>query len=761
VVLRGPRRPALTASQESDRREKASNGLEARTFDDVAAARAQVTRRARELGLEQLAYDASLVVSELVTNAVLHGRGCRGLTVTGVPDGLRLEVRDASRIPPVLGWASEHAMTGRGLRLISSLAARWGVAPDDSGKVVWVELTGVSRATGLSEDELLARWDDDGGTGPRPIRHHVELGDVPTGLLLAAKSHVDNLVREFSLARAGAHSGLTAEIPPHLADLIETVVGRFAEARLSIKYQALAALQRNSSHTRLQLDLPLDAADAAIDYLNALDEVDGYCRAMRFLTLETPPQHRVFRRWYIEELVAQLRRAGNGKAPREPQPFEQRLLKEFDQVTKAHRASERTARLYRVAGALASASSPEAVAHAVINEGREALEASGSGMILAATADRLSVPATVGYDERVVSRLRSESPDAELPAAVALRTGQAVWIESRQERDDRFPELVGLEATTVSMCAVPLIVQDRRLGALRFSFTEARLFDEEERRFVLALAAQTAQALDRAQLQQARVSVSRRLQRSLLPPSLPAIPGVELAALYHPFGDEMEVGGDFYDSWPIGENKWAIAIGDASGTGPEAAALTALVRYTLRALTMRDSPPVAVIESLNRALVSNIAPAHSERFCTAILGILTLADRVTLELVSGGHPYPIQRRADGTMVTITLGGSLLGQLDEIDVSYRQVVLEPGDAILLFTDGVVESRSHGTFFDTKGIRRVLANAHHSAREIVTTLGATVVRHSGGRLDDDVAAIALRVPTAGRVGAEELEPPTSSL
>ncbi len=338
-----------------------------------------------------------------------------------------------------------------------------------------------------------------------------------------------------------------------------------------------------------------------------------------------------------------------------------------------------------------------------------------------------------------------------------------MWIESRQERDDRFPELVGLEATTVSMCAVPLVVQDRRLGALRFSFTEARLFDEEERRFVLALAAQTAQALERTQLQQARVSVSRRLQRSLLPPSLPAIPGVELAALYHPFGDEMEVGGDFYDSWQIEENKWAIAIGDATGTGPEAAALTALVRYTLRALTMQDSLPASVIESLNHALVSHIAAEHSERFCTAILGILTLADRVTLELVSGGHPYPIRRRADGSITTITLGGSLLGQLDEIEVAYRQIVLEPGDAILLFTDGVVESRCNGTFFDTKGIRRVLADSHHSAREIVTTLGATVLRHSGGRLDDDVAAIALRVPAAGagRVGAEGLEPPTSAL
>ncbi|MDQ1378339.1 MAG: hypothetical protein QOE15_2512 [Acidimicrobiaceae bacterium] len=746
MVPGGPRRPTLSASKESDPSDVTSNDPAAKDLDDVSAARVVVTRRARELGLGHLAYDASLIVSELVTNAVLHGGGCRGLAVTRVPHGLRVEVRDASRIPPVLGWASEHAMTGRGLRLVSSLASSWGVAPDVTGKVVWVELSGNGRATSLSEAELLARWDDPGSDPSLRVRvrHHVELGEVPTGLLLAAKSHIDNLVREFALARSGARSGLTADVPPHLTELIETVVGRFAEARLSIKYQALAALQRDASHTRLELDLPLEAADAALDYLNALDEVDGYCRAMRFLTLETPPQHRVFRRWYIEELVGQLRRAGAGKGPRPPQPFEQRLLKEFDQVAKAQWASERTARLYRVASALSGASSPEAVARAAITEGRAALGAAGSGMVLATDANRLLVPATVGYDEAVVSRLRSESPDAELPAAVALRTGQPVWIESRHERDERFPELVGIEATTVAMCAVPLIVQDRRLGALRFSFTEARLFDEEERRFVLALAAQTAQALDRAQLQQARVSISRRLQRSLLPPSLPAIPGVEVAALYHPFGDEMEVGGDFYDIWPIGENRWAIAIGDASGTGPEAAALTALVRYTLRALTMTDRRPRSVIESLNQALVSHVAAEDTERFCTVILGILTVTDHVILELVSGGHPYPLRRRSDGSMSTIKLGGSLLGQLDVVDVAYQRVRLEPGDVVLLFTDGVIESRSNGTFFDTAGIRRVLAGPHQSAREIVTTLGATVLRHSGGRLDDDVAAVAVRIP-----------------
>ncbi len=464
---------------------------------------------------------------------------------------------------------------------------------------------------------------------------------------------------------------------------------------------------------------------------------------MRLLTLETPPQHRVFRRWYIEELVSQLRRAAVGQRPEPPQPFEQRLLQELDAVARAQWASERTARLYRVSRC------PRQRDHA--RSGRPCrdhrrvcrLGASGSGLLLAAEHDRLSVPATIGYDETVISRLRSESPDAELPAAAALRTGEAVWLESAHERDVRFPQLADFEATTVSLCAVPLIVQQRRLGALRFSFNEPRLFDEDERHFVLALAGQTAQALERAELQQTRINLSRRLQRSLLPPSLPHIPTVDVAALYHPFGDEMDVGGDFYDVWPLGEGQWAIAIGDASGTGPEAAALTALVRYTLRALTMTDHRPASVIESLNRALRSQIVDVEDERFCTAILAVLTVSDSVVLELASGGHPYPIQRRGDGSMVTIPLGGSLLGQLDSIEVATRRVTLQPGDLVVLFTDGVIESRSEGAFFDTAGIRQVVAESHRTAQGVVTALGARVLAHSGGGLNDDVAAVAIRI------------------
>jgi GAF domain-containing protein len=229
--------------------------------------------------------------------------------------------------------------------------------------------------------------------------------------------------------------------------------------------------------------------------------VDDYARAARLLTLETPPQHRVFRRWYVETIVAQLRAATDGP-PAVPQSFEQRLLAELDAVTAAQRMTDRGARLQAVTSALANATTAEEVAAVVVSEGVAALGASGGGLILAG-ADRLTVPAAVGYGGTLLEKLRAERPDAELPAAHALRSGEPVWLESRQSRDERFPDLGEMEAETVSLCAVPLRGADRILGALRFSFTSQRLFGDDERRFVYALAGQTAQALERSSLYEA------------------------------------------------------------------------------------------------------------------------------------------------------------------------------------------------------------------------------------------------------------------
>jgi ATP-dependent Clp protease adapter protein ClpS len=486
----------LTARREGGGAVPQSDEREDTDVEQVSRARAEAMQHARELGRGDLAADVGLVVTELVTNAVLHGGGCTRVSVSACEGGVRVEVGDRTRIPPVMGHEVHESLTGRGIRLVAAVAARWGAEAIDGGKLIWAEVTGEPpEAPAISEEELVEMWAD---VMPDDVpRLRVELGNVPTDLLLEAKSHVDGLVREFDLASAGARAGVTAEVPRHLTLALRSVVDRFTDARVAIKHQALEAARLGKPTTRLTLDLPTDAAEAAGEYLRALDEVDAYSRAKRLLTLETPPQHRIFRQWYIGELIAQVRAASSGVAPPAAEPFERRLLTEIGRMAAAQRASERAAKLYAVAAALATAGTPEAVAAAVLDDGVAALGAAAGGVMLAAHEDGMAVPGTVGYDEAVVARLRAESRDAELPAAVALRTGTPVWLESQAERDKRFPELAGLESATVSLCAVPLQVQGRRLGALRFSFTEARLFDEDERQFVLALAAITAQAFAR------------------------------------------------------------------------------------------------------------------------------------------------------------------------------------------------------------------------------------------------------------------------
>src|SRR5205823_8568474 len=238
---------------------------------------------------------------------------------------------------------------------------RWGVHATPDGKVVWGELTAkpVPDESAVHSCVLVGTVVHGRG-GPEPS-YPVELGDVPTDLLLAAKSHVDNVVREFELASTGAGAGTTSdEVPARLTALLD-VVNRFAEVRTAIKRQALRAARSGDEVTHLVLELTASAADAAEDYLAALDEIDDYCRAARLLTLETPPQHKVFRQWYVGEVARQLRAVSGGGTPPKPQPFQRRLLAALDQVAAAQRASERAARLYSVAAALAKADTPEAV----------------------------------------------------------------------------------------------------------------------------------------------------------------------------------------------------------------------------------------------------------------------------------------------------------------------------------------------------------------------------------------------------------------
>jgi anti-sigma regulatory factor (Ser/Thr protein kinase) len=313
--------------------------------------------------------DAELIVTELATNAVLHGRSPATLRVCQLPGCIRVEVEDTGRDMPMRMRRSYEAMTGRGLGMVAALATAWGIDPGGSGgKIVWAELSDTAMAgediePRMDPEALLGSWPDD---EPDDAVFTVELGSVPTDLLLDAKAHIDNLVREFTLAEAGTSSVTGTPVPAHLRELVQTVVYGFAIARSAIKRQALEAAERGEAETRLTLTLPLSAADAGEQYLAALDEADRYARAARLLTLETPPVHRVFRHWYVESLVGQLRRQATGQ-PAMPGPsFPQRLGEELTKLAPLRVLAARLTLLQKVTAELTGAVDVAEIANSVV-----------------------------------------------------------------------------------------------------------------------------------------------------------------------------------------------------------------------------------------------------------------------------------------------------------------------------------------------------------------------------------------------------------
>ncbi len=701
--------------------------------DAARAGRRFVEQQALDRGAAAMVDDVVLVAAELLANACQHAAPPIAVAVCGDGDMLRVEVADASQRTPVRAADSATTMTGRGLGLIATVATRWGVERTSTGKVVWAEFEpAVHGAVDASLDEMLARWDDAPTEGGQ--RFTVVLGDVPTDLLIAAKAHIDNLVREFSLAATAESSG-GVEVPADLARLIETVVHGFAEARDSIKRQSLAAARSGQPRTRLTLHLPVSAADDGDAYLAALDEADEYARAARLLTLETPPEHRLFRRWYVSAVVRQLRAVAAGGEPGPVVPFEDVLVAEIRRLSVAQRASVRVSRLQRVTAALARARTPEDVAAVVVSEGVDALGASGGGLLVpAGDGEHIAVPGAVGYAEDLVDAIREERLDAPLPAATALRTGASVWLETQEERDRHFPDLFGFESSTVAMCAVPLAVGGRLLGALRFSFSTRKLFDDDERDFVLALAAQTAHTLARTESYAAERQAALGLQRALLPQHVPVIPGWEIATYYSPAG-EQEAGGDFYDVLELPDGRVVAILGDVMGRGVAAAAAMALIRSTIRAYAADDPDPVSVFTR-----VDGFFEVTGFEQLVTVLYFLIDPDRGVVQVANAGHLPPLAVDADGARVVRVESGMPFGVLS-LPREASSLSMPPGSALAAFTDGLVERR--GADIDD-GIDHILdgiqaAHGCDADEMLRRMLSASSTMRA---VDDDVSAVVLR-------------------
>lgn len=282
--------------------------------------------------------------------------------------------------------------------------------------------------------------------------------------------------------------------------------------------------------------------------------------------------------------------------------------------------------------------------------------------------------------------------------------------------------------------------------------------DETLLRELAAFGAQVGQFIERglAQREVARNQeryrhIARTLQQSLLPPSLPEIPGVGLAARFHAAGDGNDVGGDFYDAFRLGGPAWTVSIGDVTGKGADAAAVTALARHTIRAAAIVDPSPREVLSTLNSVLHAQ----EARLLTTACLTIEPSETGAHVVVACAGHPLPIVIRASGSISEPECRGVILGVGPGFECTEVGLDLDPGDAVVLYTDGVTEARapegSPDRFYGVERLRRRAAElAGHTAEDIAGGLERDVLDFQRGQMHDDLAVVVLRVES--RAGFE---------
>jgi GAF domain-containing protein len=351
---------------------------------------------------------------------------------------------------------------------------------------------------------------------------------------------------------------------------------------------------------------------------------------------------------------------------------------------------------------------------------------------LSPLADEISAAARELVDADHVEVVLVDSPaalleqsDEELPWA-RLQQREVVPVQG-PPAPERGTVAVGLLASDGSILGAVVLSfgWPLRLGPLR---TEA----------LRVAAAQAGIAIENSQRFERQRAMAKTLQRALVTRDVPPIEGYELAWIYQASEADAEVGGDFYDVFEL-DHSVALVVGDISGKGLEAAAQTAMAKYMLRAYALRNHRPDSVLYHLNNALVGRIG---TDRFATVFYGVLSTVDHV-LDFALGGHPPPfVFRAATATLESVTASGHLLGAFEEQTYSSEKITLDPGDGLVVFTDGLIEARCGDELF---GPQRVAASigrhaASASSEELVQRLYEDA--KSFGEVTDDTVVLALR-------------------
>ena len=779
----------------------------------VGEARWFVRRTLEAWEAPELVDEASLVTSELVTNAVIHAGTTVQVQVVLDAFRLRMEVQDqhpARALPLGVPAAAEDAENGRGLLITSSIATSWGVEYTDALKRVWVEidrgrggesfpsLEGTDAAEMLvavvevSGNGIVRGWNDDahrllgwapgeviGDRWDRLVASPLPVGSGPGERgqgELSLRTKEGGLVQTFAARHdVRQHGFVLLLVPVTQRALLEraptaatTSAGRAEADPAGLRGDALTRLGIDD-YLALAVERCRSQVGADATYLLLSRSFDSDLEVIAVSGLDARLLGRRFKRdapGTLNQLNPRLPVVETDIADRTVPLLTGTELRSLlvvpvfvdgRPVGALGAATDRPGGLdeaqatvlHQVAGSLAIATDRARLRAAELERRHWLGLVDEAGLLLAGSLDQQMTMALTG--QVVVPQLATW-------CAIHLRDERGhpvlehVWHQDERQLDalrealeaDELHQLDSSrqEALRGPLHSIPLVAHGREIGTLTLGRPGSEPLGGEILHVAESLAGRAATAMDNARVHGELKAAGYALQRSLLPPSIPSPPGLDVGVVYEPAGESTTAGGDFYDLFGLGDGRWCWVVGDVCGTGAEAAAVTGLARHTIRALALAGFPLTIALERLNSAILDE---GERARFLTLACGVVepVRKGRAALSLVVAGHPPPfLVRRRD--VRQIGRPQSLLGVEERVTYTEDHLELERGDLLVTVTDGVLESRAGSRMLGEDGFEAALANLTDlSAQVVAERVRRLVLDYIVGPNRDDMAILALQV------------------
>ena len=412
---------------------------------------------------------------------------------------------------------------------------------------------------------------------------------------------------------------------------------------------------------------------------------------------------------------------------------QQSILLAIDDVTEHRRQERLSAALNNVSVTIASTPEFDQILERVLKESTEALGADYAAVLLKQDGTWLMKNAH-GLSRTLMGRVFDEQDVA--IGATSWETGEPVLLDP--EGAAHFVLTLGIEPDEGPVLVVPLLLRYETIGSVSFHFRSLAMTPGDlEIDFSRRMGTLLSLAFENSRLYSTQREIADTLQAALL--TVPSrIPGIDFGYLYRSATAAAQVGGDFYDFFPLDGNRAGVLLGDVSGKGVQAATLTALVKNTIRALAYENDSPAAVVGKTN-AIIFGATPGSV--FVTLLYGVL---DVTTGRFVycSAGHTRGIVRKREGDIALLDVGSPLAGAIDSIEFEDGEAAVEMGDVLVLYTDGVTEARRDGELFgEERLVEFVRAMPSTPPKDVPEAVFEEVLRYTGGKLSDDVAIVSV--------------------